>query len=545
MMREFMWMKCKENKQVTARVFLKQTRISLSTYYLYLKANDVAELFFDVHIHFETLCDIINDIHDNKLLNSGHITTMHLDTFISHFHDEQFKIRAAFADLGEYVEKNIPLDILKIYGDKYGLSGYKKFIQMFNPLDLCMVNDHLIRVGYDGDKLNASDMIEYKNHHGIPSDVENYLQYLVDVGFFYTIKPKTIDEINMEVGFIHGCQVNYTLDELIFLRHSHDTVKRVKYYLDWALVDNKYINKYINEDNPCVMDEANTVSVGSVVDNDDNADEGKLLLKKFCTLFQLDETHVIDAIGCKLPDYNKVYLTFEMCYTLGEHFGVDKDVNFNRLFKPNSVDDFNRGLMFLLRSNYKYDYTIDKIKKMIEKPHTYSELMQEYLKHVDATVDFDDVDDVEDDKIIHKADLYNSNTCSGIESIEVTENMDYLLGNAVDLIWNAPSSKTPVEDLLRAKWFCERAKTQFTRHRVYFGSILINDAVSHMTYNAGIAVACLMNEDTKIEDDFVSNLNKAVYHIDREIEYLSNKEKNYDLHYNHFNFWRDGFCNNQ
>ena len=44
---------------------------------------------------------------------------------------------------------------------------------------------------------------------------------------------------------------------------------------------------------------------------------------------------------------------------------------------------------------------------------------------------------------------------SGVECIQITEHMDFCLGNAVKYIWRA-ALKGGVEDLRKAMWYIER-----------------------------------------------------------------------------------------
>jgi len=50
---------------------------------------------------------------------------------------------------------------------------------------------------------------------------------------------------------------------------------------------------------------------------------------------------------------------------------------------------------------------------------------------------------------------------TGIEAIEVTEHMDFLLGNTIKYIWRVAfggkEGADPVEDLEKAAWYLERA----------------------------------------------------------------------------------------
>ena len=45
---------------------------------------------------------------------------------------------------------------------------------------------------------------------------------------------------------------------------------------------------------------------------------------------------------------------------------------------------------------------------------------------------------------------------SGIECIQVTEHMDFNLGNALKYIWRCDLKKDAVEDLKKAAWYIER-----------------------------------------------------------------------------------------
>ena len=45
---------------------------------------------------------------------------------------------------------------------------------------------------------------------------------------------------------------------------------------------------------------------------------------------------------------------------------------------------------------------------------------------------------------------------AGIECIQVTEHMNFNLGNAVKYIWRADLKGQSVQDLQKAKWYIER-----------------------------------------------------------------------------------------
>jgi hypothetical protein len=50
---------------------------------------------------------------------------------------------------------------------------------------------------------------------------------------------------------------------------------------------------------------------------------------------------------------------------------------------------------------------------------------------------------------------YNSHP-SGVECIEITEHMNFCLGNAVKYIWRASLKGNEVEDLRKARWYIDR-----------------------------------------------------------------------------------------
>ena len=59
-----------------------------------------------------------------------------------------------------------------------------------------------------------------------------------------------------------------------------------------------------------------------------------------------------------------------------------------------------------------------------------------------------------EDKVNHPQH-YTSHK-SGVECIQVTENMNFCLGNAIKYIWRADLKDDAMEDLRKAKWYIER-----------------------------------------------------------------------------------------
>lgn len=45
---------------------------------------------------------------------------------------------------------------------------------------------------------------------------------------------------------------------------------------------------------------------------------------------------------------------------------------------------------------------------------------------------------------------------SGIECIQITEHLNFCLGNAIKYIWRAGLKGDAIEDLQKAKWYIER-----------------------------------------------------------------------------------------
>lgn len=52
---------------------------------------------------------------------------------------------------------------------------------------------------------------------------------------------------------------------------------------------------------------------------------------------------------------------------------------------------------------------------------------------------------------------------SGIEAIQVTEHMNFCIGNAMKYLWRAGLKGDAVEDLRKARWYIEREIERLTR----------------------------------------------------------------------------------
>ena len=63
--------------------------------------------------------------------------------------------------------------------------------------------------------------------------------------------------------------------------------------------------------------------------------------------------------------------------------------------------------------------------------------------------------EIKNPDLINNPRHYNSHP-SGIECIDVTEHMNFCLGNVVKYIWRSEEKGSSIEDLKKAKWYLER-----------------------------------------------------------------------------------------
>jgi hypothetical protein len=56
---------------------------------------------------------------------------------------------------------------------------------------------------------------------------------------------------------------------------------------------------------------------------------------------------------------------------------------------------------------------------------------------------------------VNHPEHYNAHP-SGVEAIEITEHMNFCLGNAVKYIWRADLKNDAIEDLKKAAWYIAR-----------------------------------------------------------------------------------------
>ena len=58
-------------------------------------------------------------------------------------------------------------------------------------------------------------------------------------------------------------------------------------------------------------------------------------------------------------------------------------------------------------------------------------------------------------KMVNQPKHYTSHP-SGIECIQITEHLNFCLGNAMKYIWRADLKNDAIEDLEKAKWYIEK-----------------------------------------------------------------------------------------
>jgi hypothetical protein len=95
-------------------------------------------------------------------------------------------------------------------------------------------------------------------------------------------------------------------------------------------------------------------------------------------------------------------------------------------------------------------------------PYTAKELEFEHIYDALSAEPLDEASFVEvkidsrPEDVVNHPNHYTSHP-SGVECIQVTEHMNFNLGNAVKYVWRADlKSDSPIEDLHKARWYIER-----------------------------------------------------------------------------------------
>jgi hypothetical protein len=55
---------------------------------------------------------------------------------------------------------------------------------------------------------------------------------------------------------------------------------------------------------------------------------------------------------------------------------------------------------------------------------------------------------------------------SGIQCIQITEHMNFCLGNAIKYIWRAGLKNNAIEDLEKARWYLDREITRIEHEQL-------------------------------------------------------------------------------
>lgn len=87
--------------------------------------------------------------------------------------------------------------------------------------------------------------------------------------------------------------------------------------------------------------------------------------------------------------------------------------------------------------------------------------LSQFLSEEDVRRTMDRIAKAENEDIINYPAHYTSHP-SGIECIQITEHMDFLLGNALKYIWRAGMKDDAVQDLKKARFYIDRKISQLT-----------------------------------------------------------------------------------
>ena len=71
------------------------------------------------------------------------------------------------------------------------------------------------------------------------------------------------------------------------------------------------------------------------------------------------------------------------------------------------------------------------------------------------------------DDMVQHPPHYNSHP-SGVEAIQITEHMNFCLGNAMKYLWRADLKDDALEDLRKARWYIDR---EIQRRTAIAGSV--------------------------------------------------------------------------
>ena len=90
-------------------------------------------------------------------------------------------------------------------------------------------------------------------------------------------------------------------------------------------------------------------------------------------------------------------------------------------------------------------------KKVMDDFHVYETLWKAKCDDCQC----DDEDERQDDESVHHPSHYTSHP-SGIECIQITEHLNFCLGNAIKYIWRAGMKDDAVTDLEKSRWYLTR-----------------------------------------------------------------------------------------
>lgn len=75
------------------------------------------------------------------------------------------------------------------------------------------------------------------------------------------------------------------------------------------------------------------------------------------------------------------------------------------------------------------------------------------------------------ERVVGEVDMINSpphygHHPSGVECIQITEHMNFCLGNVIKYVWRAGEKGDEVEDLKKARWYLDREIARLEREEI-------------------------------------------------------------------------------
>jgi hypothetical protein len=82
----------------------------------------------------------------------------------------------------------------------------------------------------------------------------------------------------------------------------------------------------------------------------------------------------------------------------------------------------------------------------------YDDIREQYFNRLELQ---DEIDHVKEDVVNHPK--HYTTHPSGVECIEITEHLNFCVGNAIKYLWRCDNKhNSPLEDLKKARWYIDR-----------------------------------------------------------------------------------------